>query len=226
MSSSVTPIEIESYSNHVLRNMIRCELPSCAVCHTPPSLFTRHQARPRGFYILCDILVQVVLCLVIRWRCPGCKKTFTQQPPFALPCKRYVRETLLNFTGCYLEEETATYRKVVLEEGMPIFHASTSGEGTIDDRSLAHSTPYRWISALGGFKEILRCAQDLILQKNPASTVCRDLAAVNVSAQKYVKAGRESVLKRCRQILHLEAQFRTTFGASIFPFFATRCAWG
>jgi hypothetical protein len=172
------------------------------------------------------MLVQAVLCLVIRWRCPGCKKTFTQQPPFALPRKRYVRDTILSFTGCYLEEEASTYRKVVLEERMPIFHASASGKKTIDDRILAHSTPYRWITGLGGFKEIPRCAQDLILQKNPASTVCRDLAAIDVSARKYVKAGRESILKRCRRILHLDAEFRATFCASIFPFLATRCAWG
>ena len=142
MSSSVTRAEIENYSKNVLRNMIRCKLPSCPVCHTPQSLFTRHQARPRGFYILFDLLVQLVLGLVIRWRCPGCKKSFTQQPPFALPCKRYVRDTILDFSGCYLEEEASTYRKVVLEEGLPIFHALTTGEeNPLQYRTIAHSTP-------------------------------------------------------------------------------------
>lgn len=227
MSSSVARTEIENYSKNVLRNMIRCELPSCPVCHTPPRSFTRHQARPRGFYILCDMLVQLVLGLVIRWRCPGCKKSFTQQPPFALPCKRYVRDTILDFTGCYLEEESLTYRKVVSEERLPIFHASTTGEeGAINDRILAHSTPYRWITSLGSFKEILRCAQDHLLQENPTSTICRDLAALAITPKKYVTAAREGVLKRCRQLIHLEAQFRATFQTSIFPFFATSCAWG
>jgi len=225
-SSSATRIEIENYRDDVLRNSICCELPCCPFCNTLPTLFTRHQARPRKFYILCDMLVQVVLCLVIRWRCPGCKKTFTQQPPFAFPHKRYTRETILDFSACYVEEETATYRATVLDEGMEIFHALASEGETTRYESLAHSTPYRWISCLGGFKEILRCAQDLILQKNPASTVCRDLAAIEVPAKKYVKAARESILKRCRQVLHLEVQFRATFCASIFPFLATRCAWG
>ena len=224
-SSSVTPVEIDQYSNDVLRNKIRCDLPACPVCQTSADLFTRHQIRLRGFYVVCDMLVQMVSCFVIRWRCAGCRKSFTQQPPFALPRKRYVRESILNFTGAYLEDESATYRKVVVDdEGMSIFHPLTSEGEKTRYKNLAHSTPYRWISTLGGFRQILHCAQDLILQKEPASTVCRDLAALEVSARKYVKAGRESILKRCRQILHLEVQFRATFGASIFPFLATRCA--
>lgn len=225
--SSATRAEIEKYRDDVLRNKIRCELPRCSVCETLPGLFTRHQARPRKFYILCDTLIQTVLCLVIRWRCPGCRKTFTQQPPFAFPRKRYTRESILDFSACYVEDEAATYRATVSdEEGFSIFHALSSVGETTRYKSLAPSTPYRWITCLGGFKQILRGAQDLILQKDPASTVCRDLAAIEVSARKYVKAGRESVLKRCRQVLRLEARFRATFLASIFPFYATRCAWG
>jgi hypothetical protein len=226
-SSSATRAEIENYRSSVLRNKIPCELPHCPICDAPPDLFRRHQARPRAFYILCETLVQKVLCLVIRWRCPVCGKTFTQQPPFAFPRKRYTRESILDFSACYVEDLAATYRTTVSDEnGMSIFHALTSEGDTICYRSLAHSTPYRWITCLGGLKQVLRCAQDLILQKNPASTVCRDLAAIEVSARKYVNACRESVLKRCRQILRLEVQFRAAFLASIFPLFATKCAWG
>jgi hypothetical protein len=225
--SSATRAEIEKYGLDVLKNKVRCELPRCSVCQTLPDLFTRHQARPRKFYILYDALIQTFLCLVIRWRCPGCRKTFTQQPPFAFPRKRYTRESILDFSACYLENQAATYRTTVSdEEGMPIFHALTAEAETIDDKRLAHSTPYRWITCLGGMKQILRGAQDLILQKNPASSVYRDLAAIEVSAQKYVKAARKLVLKRCRQMLRLEVHFRATFLASIFPFYATNCAWG
>ena len=226
-SSSATPAEIEQYRDDVLRNKVRCELPRCPVCETSPDLFKRHEARSRKFYILCEKLVQTVICLVIRWRCPGCRKTFTQQPPFAFPRKRYTRESILDFTTRYVEDEAATYRTTVLDdEGMPIFHASSAEGNAPDYRGLAHSTLYRWITTVSGFKQILRTAQDLILQENPASTVCRELAALEISARKYVKAGRESVLKRCRQLLHLEVRFRTTFFASIFPLFATRCGWG
>ena len=52
--SSATRVEIENYADDALRNKIRCELPHCPVCETLPDLFTRHQARPRKFYILFD----------------------------------------------------------------------------------------------------------------------------------------------------------------------------
>lgn len=225
--SSATRAEVEEYSDDVLRNKIRCELPDCAACGTSPDLFRRHQARPRRFYILCETMVQTILCLVIRWRCPGCRKTFTQQPPFAFPRKRYTRETILDLSAHYVEDQAATYRSTVLgDEGMEIFHASRSKQEPICNKSLSHSTPYRWITCLGVLRQILRSAQDMILQKNPASTVCRDLAALEICARKVVKAGRESVLKHCRQILHLEVRFRAAFHTSIFPLFATRCGWG
>jgi hypothetical protein len=59
---------------------------------------------------------------------------------------------------------------------MEIFHASSSKQEPICNKILAHSTPYRWITCLGDLREILRSAQDMILRKNPASNVCRDLA--------------------------------------------------
>ncbi len=218
--SSATRAEIEKYSDDVLRNKVRCQLPPCSACGTSPEGFRRHEARPRTFHILWETVVQTIRCLVIRWRCPGCRKSFTQQPPFAFPRKRYTRESILDLSARYVEDPAATYRATVsTDEGMEIFHASC-------DKSLAHSSPYRWISCLGGLREILRTAQDLILQKDPVSTVCRDLAAIEIPVRKYVKAARGSVLKRCRQILHLEGRFRKTFGASIFPLVATRCAWG
>ena len=55
----------------------------CLGCKTVPDFFTGHHARPRKFDILCQTLVQTILRLVIRGRCPGCKNSFTQQPPFA-----------------------------------------------------------------------------------------------------------------------------------------------
>jgi hypothetical protein len=223
MFDSFTRSDIEAYSLDVLRNKIRCGLPSCPVCNTQPDLFRRHQARQRKFRILCDALVQLVVCLVIQWKCPGCKKTFTEQPPFALPCKRYTSDVILDRSGRYLEDDALTYRKTVLEEGSEIFHASTNEGNT--DKVLAHTTPYRWITTLGGFKEIPRRALDIILQKSPATKVCRDLAALTISPHKFVKATREEALKRSRRLLHLEAVFRAVFQRSIFPFFATGCAW-
>jgi Domain of unknown function (DUF6431) len=227
MSASATRAEIERYSDQVLRNTIPCDLPSCFVCDTLADHFRRHEARRRTFRILCGELVERVLGLVMRLKCPGCGKTFTQYPPFALPFKRYTRQTIMSFSDSYLQEEALSYRNAVLNGGMPFFYGSGIREGdAIDDRALAHSTLYRWISSLSGFKEILRSAQDIILQKNPVSAICRRLAALKVSLAKYVKDHREPLLKRALQLLHLEVEYRATFTVSIFPCFATRCRWG
>jgi hypothetical protein len=226
MAKSATRDEIDRYSNDVLKNKIRCELPSCHFCNTSSSSLRRHQARNRTFYILCDMLVQVVLCLVIRWKCPACKATFTQQPPFALPCKRYTRETILDRAGSYVEEEEMTYRKVVKEEGSELFHASKTEDASNHQKVFAHTTPYRWITTLAGFKEILRRGQEVILQKDPASTIFRDLAALEISHGKFMTAAREGILKGCRRILNLDALFPSkTGGLKIFPMVATLCAW-
>jgi len=56
MSAPFTRSDIAKYSLDVLRNKIRCGLPSC----------------------------------------PACNKTFTEQPPFALPFKRYTSDTILD----------------------------------------------------------------------------------------------------------------------------------
>ena len=61
MPAPFTRSDIGKYSLDVLRNKIRCGLPSCPVCNTQPDLFRRHQARPRKFRILCEALVQVVM---------------------------------------------------------------------------------------------------------------------------------------------------------------------
>lgn len=225
MSDSARRVEIENYRNQVLQGKISCELPPCPVCGTLPDGFRRHEARRRLFYVIGGPWVEIVSCRITRWKCSYCGKIRTQQPPFALPYKRYTRQTLIGFSQACLEEEAGSYRKAVLEDGLPIGYASQPGKEEIDERQLAPSTLYRWVTTLGGFKEVLRSALDLILQKDPASSICRGLASLKVAPSKYVKAAREAVLRRCRQLLHLEGSYRHMFQASIFPYLATRCAW-
>lgn len=225
MSDSASRAQIESYDHQVLQGNISCELPPCPFCETPPDGFRRHEARRRLFYVISGQWVEIVWCRITRWKCSHCRKIRTQQPPFALPYKRYTRQTLMGFSQAYLEEEASSYRKVVLGDGLPIGYASKPGKEEIDERQLAHSTLYRWVTTLGGFQEVCARALDLILQKEPASAICRGLALLKVPPSKYVKAPREGVLRRCRELLHLEVSYRHIFQASIFPYLATWCAW-
>lgn len=225
MPKSATLAEIESYAGDVLKNDVLCELPSCPRCGTGSDLFKRHEHRRRGFRILLDMIIKVVVCFVIRWKCPACKKTFTQQPPFALPLKRYTCDTILGLSELHLEDDTSSYRRSVLEDGASFLYAPAAKDDLPSGRELAHSTLYQWITSVSTMQEVLRGAQDILLQQDPVSTIHHELAAIEVSPRKYVKAARESILKRCRQLIHLEAKFRAVFSVSIFPRFAAQCGW-
>ena len=96
--------EIETYSDAVRTNNIARSAAVCLMCGEPSEHFKRHEARPRKFRIIIDQLVLVVLCLVIRWKCTRCGKTFTQQPPFAFPHKRFTVPTLQHYCEAYLAD--------------------------------------------------------------------------------------------------------------------------
>jgi len=115
-----------------------------------------------------------------------------------------------------------TYRQLVQEVALGYENREN---GAIDERQLAHSSIYRWITTVGDFSEIIRKGQDLINQADPASTICRDLAGLTVSVQKYLSSARKRLLQGCRKILHLEAMYRLCFKASIFPKLATACGF-
>lgn len=208
--------EIETYSDAVRANTIACSTSFCLLCGEPSEHFKRHEARPRKFRIIVDQLVLIVFCLVIRWKCICCGKTFTQQPPFALPHKRYTTPTLQHYCEAYLSDPDMTYRGLFCPNF--VGYAET-------DQQLAHSSVHRWLSSFGRMTDALSRAQDLILQKNPDSTVCRDAAGLTIPARKYRSPARKTILERCLRLFFVNAVFLKTFGRPIFPSFATRSAF-
>lgn len=222
VQASATAVQIESYSEKVRKGQNPCGLPPCPHCQITSDYFSQHEKRKRRFFIFAEQIVKVIIGLLCRWKCPGCGKTFTDYPEFAIPYKRYTLPTIMAFTHWYVNDEPMTYRKLVQE--VAIGYESREN-GDIDERQLAHSTIFRWITTLGDFSEIIRKGQDLINQADPASTICRDLAGLTISAKKYMSSARKKVLHCCRQILHLDAVYRLCFKASIFPKLATACGF-
>lgn len=208
--------KIEAYSDAVRKNAIDCSTPFCDSCGEPPEHFKRHEARPRKFRIIVDQLVLIVLCLVIRWKCVSCGKTFTQQPPFALPHKRYTAPTLKHYCEAYLSDPDMSYRGL-------FFPDAVGYEET--EQHLAHSSVHRWFGAFGNMPDALSRAQGLILQKNPDSTVCRDAAGLTIPAQKYRSPARKTILAHCLHIFFVNDIYLKTFGRPIFPSFATRAGF-
>jgi hypothetical protein len=222
VQASATATQIERYSDKVRKGQNPCGLGQCPRCRVKAAAFTRHEKRKRRFLIAVEQIVKAIRGLLCRWKCPGCGKTFTDYPDFALPYKRYTLPTMMGFSGCYLDYESISYRKLVQE--IPLGYENLPN-GHIDERQLAHSTTHRWITTMGNFPEIIRRGQALIDQADPTSTICRDLSSLNVYPQKYQETARKKVLQRCRQILHLEAAYRLCFKTSIFPKLATACSF-
>lgn len=203
------------YSDAVRKNNIPCDREQCPSCQASGLTFKRHEARERKFRLIIDMLIEVVICLVIRWKCPVCGVTFTQYPDFALPHKRFILPTLIHYCTRYLADPDMTYRR--------LFIPDTVGYSE-SEKQLFHTSVHRWVPTFN-MPETLRAAQELILQKNPDSTVCRDGAGFTVCPRKYRSSERKALLERCFRLLLVEGVFKKTFGRSIFPRFATRSAF-
>lgn len=210
---SATRQQIEEYDRKVRKNQIPCMLPCCVRCQAAADQFYRHEIRLRTFWIIENQLIIAVLCMVIRWKCKACKKTITAQPDFALPRKRYTLPTILSLCGAYVTEDRLTYRDVVIRH--PFGHEKS-------DAMLSHTTVFRWTDTLGGYPEITGKALDLILQKDPVSSICRDISGLQIAPRKYRSSERKQTLKDCIRFLGIEIEYRGVFKKSIFPILATR----
>ena len=148
--------EIAAHSARVRKGNHRCSLSRCPHCGRAPEsmlFFRRHALRHREFLVIQGRYVHTVEGLLARWRCPFCRRTFTEYPPFALPFKRYAVSQIAPRALDYVEEDGISYRKAVLETFMPIFHWFDPAAGpdarADDEPVLAHTTLYRWVSTLG-----------------------------------------------------------------------------
>jgi transposase-like protein len=209
---SATIEEIQRYSEKVRKAELACNLPPCLRCGVHAEYFKRHEKRQRKFYVIVNQDVQTVPGLLGRWKCSGCGKTFTDYPDFAIPYKRCTLPTIIDMSCRYVEDNDTSYRKIVDE--IPLqYHESKE--------MLEHSTIHRWITTLSKFADTVANAVDLILQAAPASTLCRELAALTISYKKYRSEMRKRVLFQCRQLLNVHCLYRLIFDVSIFPKLAT-----
>jgi hypothetical protein len=124
----------------------------------------------------------------------------------------------MGFSAKYLNCEDITYRQAVMDDG------SVPGYPQ-NDATLAPTTIQRWITTLSGFSQSCRTALILVLQENPISSICRDLARIIIAQRKYKTKQRKKKLISCRQLMIVEAFFQATFKTSIFTKLAISCAF-
>ncbi len=216
MPPTATLEDIKAYQDQVEKDNIAPDnLPPCPRCRVEPEFFKIHAYRERRFLIIIEMLIQAVYCSLVRFKCPGCEKTFTNYPDFAIPYKHYTRQSIMGFSDSYLNCEHITYRQAVMVDG------SVPGYPQ-NDATLAPSTLHRWITTLSRFTHTCRTALILLLQKNPVSSIYRSLAQIIIPQRKYKTKQRKKQLVRCRQLMIIEAFFHDTFKTSIFTKLATR----
>jgi hypothetical protein len=125
----------------------------------------------------------------------------------------------MGFAANYVENDDMSYQQSVMveNEGVPGYYES--------EQTLAPSTVHRWITTLSHLATTAHKALDLVLQKNPSCSLCRDLAQLSIPRRKYKSPARKKRLLRCRRLLLTEAFFQAVFKTSIFTKLAIRCAF-
>ena len=223
MPPTATLEDIKAHQEKIEKGKITSDnLPPCPCCSVESEFFKIHAYRERRFLIIIEMLIKAVYCSLVRFICPGCGKTLTHYPDFAIPHKHYTRPTITGFSASYLESDDMTYQQaVMIDNSAPGYPESD----TADAPTLAPTTIHRWITTLGRFNQTCRGALILVLQESPASSICRDLARLIIPQRKYKTDQRRKQLVGCRQLVIIEDFFQSTFNSSIFTKLATRCAF-
>jgi hypothetical protein len=223
MPPTATLADIKAHQLKIEKGKIRPDnLPTCPRCSVESEFFKIHAYRERRFLSIIEMVIKAAYCSLLRFKCPGCGKTFTHYPDFAIPHKHYTRPTITGFSASYVESDDMTYQQAVMvDNSAPGYPESDS----TDAPTLAPTTIHRWITTLGGFTQTCRTALILLLQENPVSNICRNLARVVIAQRKYKTKQRKKQLINCRQLMIVEAFFQATFKTSIFTKLAICCAF-
>jgi hypothetical protein len=223
MPPTATLDDIKAHQRRVEKNKITPDnLPPCPRCSVESDFFKIHAYRERRFLIIIEMLIKAAYCSLVRFKCPGCGKTFTDYPDFAIPHKHYTRPSITGFCARYLDADDMTYQQAVMVDNSAAGYPESD---STDAPTLAPTSLHRWIKTLAGFTQTLRTALILLLQENPVSSICRDLARIIVPQRKYKTNHRKKQLVACRQLGVIEAFFQLTFKTSIFTKLAIRSAF-
>jgi hypothetical protein len=207
---------IKAYGERAKGKTISCELDKCPCCEGRPVRFKRHGVRYRLFLVFAAEVIRRVWSYLTRWKCPLCKRTFTANPDFALPFKRYVLPFILERCAAYVADKARTYREGVNEGGSAICHEDAES-GVV----LWPSTLWRWVDRLGRFSVTVRQALNLIKQKDSSTDVFRALGRLRIRAGKFRSEARKVILQHCGKLVTAEQEYARLFRVSVFPELAT-----
>lgn len=198
MPLSATTEQIKAYQAKVEKDKIIPEgLPQCPRCQLESCFFKIHAYRERRFLLIIEMLVKSIFCTLVRFRCTGCGKTFTQYPEFAIPHKHYTRQSIESFSAAYVKDDHKTYKTAVMTvDGMPSYQ---------DNRqALCASTIYHWITTLAQLITSSGC--DAITKiAHKAGSHFYNHPDFTIAKRKYRTSERKRCLLRCLYFFSLNA---------------------
>jgi len=192
MPPTATLEDIKAHQRRVEKNKITPDnLPPCPRCCVESSFFKIHAYRERRFLIIIEMLIKAAYCSLVRFGCPGCGKTFTHYPDFAVPYKHYTRKTIEGLCRAYVEDDQMTYEEaVVTDESVP--------ERPVSGRPLSPSSVHRWISTLADLIRLYCDAMKKSLPENSAASSFEDRGPIQLPEKKYKTHKRKECLLLCR----------------------------
>jgi hypothetical protein len=197
MPPTATLEAIKAHQQRVEKNKITPDhLPPCPRCSVESAFFKIHGYRERRFLIIIEMLIKAAYCSLVRFGCPGCGKTFTHYPDFAIPHKHYTRQTIEGLSRAYVENDQKTYEEAVMtDEAVP--------ERVVSGQGLAASSVHRWIGTLA---ELIRVNHNAL--KKTFLQQQADIGSIQVAENKYKTRSRKDCLQRCRYFFNTAVLLR------------------
>lgn len=209
--------KIKAHEKEVQTRQLPDDLEICPKCGASSRHFKLHASRARLFLVIVDFLVKEIRSILGRWKCALCLRTSTYYPDYAIPYKRYTKNTILELSKKYIEEKYSTYESVVQNDMATIVYDSKNNSSKYECR-LRSTTLWWWLSSIGSMHLLINKAFSLIRQKDPLSKVFREIQAIN--PRKYRSNKRKNLLQGCMEVLNIEDECRRLFSKSVFPHFA------
>lgn len=210
-------VRIKEYTAQVFSGKLSMPTGACPRCLQGPDLYKLHDHRWRSFRYTVDNFVRIIETVLVRWKCPLCKRRFTDYPDFAIPYKRYVADDVERLSAAYAEDDGENYEGVVLHEQMGI--ACEPEEGRNIGPQLNKSTPWRWLGCLGTQPDLLGATLAVLRRKNLGQDIGK--FPVCIPRRKYRSEKRKQVLNNARLLLRVNQACKRLFGLSLFPRIAT-----
>lgn len=155
---------LEGHNKKVLEGLFLPE--NCPYsCESHSASLRSHELIRRKVRFIEDGMVKRSFSYVIVWACRSCRRSFRHLPPFILPLKRYVTETILDKVEAVLSSVRKPYRKTVIND--PPRQNSILYEDVVGGRSISHVTVWCWIQWMAAF-------MDTFLSENPEMAKSED----------------------------------------------------